>query len=110
MPTYDYLCQSCGPFQARAAMADFDKPKECPDCGAISARALLSAPVIAQMDGARRHAITTNERSADSPRRSSHGPGCGCCGGGGKARQSGTLHHPGGAKSFPAKRPWMISH
>jgi hypothetical protein len=52
------------------------------------------------------HAV--NERSADSPKRSSgHGPGCGCCGG---KTSSGTLRRPDGSKSFPAKRPWMISH
>lgn len=116
MPSYDYLCPACGPFEARAAMADFDKPCACPDCGATSPRALLRAPLLANMDGARRRAHATNERSADSPRRSgqsaghSHGPGCSCCSGGASKKPSGTFYRPDGSKSFPAKRPWMISH
>lgn len=110
MPTYDYLCPSCGPFQARAAMADFDRPSACPDCGTDSPRAMLTAPILANMDSGRRTAFATNERSADSPRRSSHGPGCGCCSGGAAKKPSGTLYRPDGSKSFPAKRPWMISH
>lgn len=110
MPSYDYLCQDCGPFVARAAMAAFDQPTACPDCGAQSPRALLTAPILAGMDSARRHAFATNERSADSPKRSAHGPGCGCCSGTTKKKPSGTLYRPDGSKSFPAKRPWMISH
>lgn len=118
MPTYDYLCPDCGPFQDRASMAEFDRPAPCPDCGAESRRAMLTAPLLARMDGGRRRAHATNERSADSPRRSSHGPGCSCCSGagrtkgngGGKAKGGGTLYRSDGSKSFPAKRPWMISH
>lgn len=110
MPTYDYICPHCGPFTARVAMADFDQPSPCPDCQTQSRRALLTAPILANMDGARRNAFATNERSADSPKRSAHGPGCGCCTGGAKAKPSGTFYRPDGSKSFPAKRPWMISH
>ncbi|MEO1363845.1 MAG: zinc ribbon domain-containing protein, partial [Pseudomonadota bacterium] len=43
------------------------------------------------------------------PKRSSHGPNCSCCSGG-STRPSKTLHHADGSKSFPTKRPWMISH
>lgn len=116
MPSYDYLCAACGPFEARAAMADYDQPSACPSCGTSSPRALLTAPILARMDGGRRAAFATNERSADSPRLHSkgggagHGPGCGCCKGSGGKSSSGTFYRPDGSKSFPAKRPWMISH
>ena len=110
MPNYDYLCPACGPFVAHAAMAKFDRPGACPVCGAPSPRALLTPPLLGQVSPQRRHAFATNERSADSPRRSGHGPGCGCCSGGSARKSAGTLYRPDGSKSFPGARPWMISH
>ncbi|QDA35869.1 zinc ribbon domain-containing protein (plasmid) [Paracoccus liaowanqingii] len=109
MPSYDYRCPTCGPFEARASMADYAQPGCCPTCRSTSPRVLLSAPLVANMDGNRRRAFATNERSADSPKRSSHGPGCSCCSGSRK-KPSSTLYRPDGSKSFPTKRPWMISH
>ena len=109
MPIYEYWCDDCGPFEALAPMSKFSDPCDCPGCAMPAARVLLTAPKLSVMDNARRHAHETNERSADSPRKSAHGPGCGCCGGNG-GKKSGTLYRPDGAKSFPAKRPWMISH
>lgn len=111
MPTYDYICTDCGAFESYASMADFDKPQPCPFCAAPARRAMLTAPLLANMDAGRRHAHSTNERSADSPRRSAHAPGCSCCSGGAtKKKNTGTFYRPDGSKSFPAKRPWMISH
>jgi putative FmdB family regulatory protein len=109
MPLYDYMCDDCGPFQSLAPMANYDAPCECPECATDAKRVLYNAPRLALMNSDKRHAHSTNERSADKPRRSGHGPNCGCCGGG-NGRPSKTLHHPSGAKSFPSKRPWMISH
>lgn len=109
MPLYDYLCDDCGPFTQIASLARFAEPCACPDCNAASPRVLMNAPRLAVMSSGSRKAYETNERSADSPRRSSHGPGCSCCSGGSK-RASKTLHHRDGSKSFPTKRPWMISH
>jgi hypothetical protein len=59
-----------------------------------------------------RLAHTTNERSASSPRtrselQNSHGAGCGCCAG---KRLGAAKRTSDGAKGFPTKRPWMISH
>lgn len=113
MPTYDYICPDCGAFEARASMADFQKPQSCPHCTTESPRALLTVPAFAMMDGTRRHAMATNERSSHEPTRSSkvaHGAGCSCCSGKSEKKSSGTLYRPDGSKSFPAKRPWMISH
>jgi len=87
-------------------MAEYDRPQDCPDCGATCGRVLSSMPAIAGMDSGRRTAIATNERSAHAPRLSSaHGPGCGCC----KTGTRKTLAAEG-VKSFPSARPWMISH
>ncbi|MBW4708174.1 zinc ribbon domain-containing protein [Roseobacter sp. YSTF-M11] len=109
MPLYDYQCEGCGPFTAFASLDHFNAPCECPECAASAPRVLRHAPRLAVMSGGTRRAHETNERSADSPKRSSHGPGCSCCSAS-SARPSKTLHHANGAKSFPAKRPWMISH
>lgn len=111
MPYYDYMCDDCGPFTERAAMAEFDSPCACPTCGEPAPRVLLRAPILANMDGARRTAFATNERARHAPKSTrSHGPGCSCCSGGGKSMPSRTLHRPDGSKSFPSARPWMISH
>lgn len=110
MPVYEYWCEDCGPFEALAPMSKFSDPCNCPDCAKSAPRVLLTAPKLSVMDSASRHAHATNERSADSPKKlSSHGPNCGCCGGGEK-KSSKTLYRPDGSKSFPTKRPWMISH
>ncbi|WP_138466147.1 FmdB family zinc ribbon protein [Poseidonocella sp. HB161398] len=110
MPVYDYDCPACGPFEALQPMSAFAAPCTCPVCAAPAPRVLRTAPQIANMDGGRRRAHAVNEKSADSPRRASHGPGCSCCSGGGQKKSSGTLYRPDGSKSFPKKRPWMISH
>jgi len=86
---------------------------DCPACGTAAPRALLTAPRLAVMDGNRRHAFETNERSRHAPthstaegRANGHGAGCSCCSGP-KKKASVAAN---GAKAFPSKRPWMISH
>lgn len=115
MPTYGYLCQRCGPFEAFRSMDRYADPLECPGCGASAPRAMLTAPGLAMMDSASRTAQQTNERSKYAPllstlaeRKAGHGAGCACCHGGKSKRR--TARGPDGAKSFPAARPWMISH
>jgi putative FmdB family regulatory protein len=110
MPVYDYQCAGCGVFESIAPMAAFADPCACPACGQSARRVMVSVPRLSGMTADRRRAHETNERSADSPRRSAHGPGCGCCGGGAKKANRKTLIRPDGSKSFPSKRPWMISH
>ncbi len=113
MPVYEYLCDTCGDFAVLRPMAQSGLNHDCPDCGEAAPRALLSAPAFAGMPRADRIARETNERSAHAPKESSkvdpkgHGAGCGCCGPTGKAA---TRTADNGAKSFPSKRPWMISH
>jgi putative FmdB family regulatory protein len=114
MPVYDYECTACGPFTVLRPMADYDKPHACPDCGAQAGRAFLVFPSLSAMSRDRRVAFETNERSADSPKRSKkmglHAPGCACCSSDAAGRKSKTVRTPDGAKTFPSKRPWMISH
>jgi hypothetical protein len=64
------------------------------------------------MPGQTRKAHAINERAAHEPKTSSslkHGKGCSCCASPAIGKGS-TLKTPDGAKLFPRKRPWMISH
>jgi len=122
MPVYDYACPRCGPFEALRGMAHYDQPAPCPQCNTDSPRALISAPGLALMPTQRRRAIGLNEQSAHAPIHSRnydhdahrhhththHPKGCGCCSGSTHAAL--TQVAANGNKSFPSKRPWMLSH
>ena len=114
MPTYDYACPSCGGFDAFRSLAERNEPAACPDCGTASPRVLACAPRLALMDGGTRNAMATNERARHEPQRSGdyarlkHPAGCGCCSS--SQSRKATVTAPSGAKAFPSKRPWMISH
>ncbi|GAA6142522.1 zinc ribbon domain-containing protein [Hydrogenophaga sp. 5NK40-0174] len=117
MPTYDYDCPSCGGFEAIRSLADRNEPCHCPACGTAATRVFVSAPRLALMSGSTRNAIATNERASHEPKSSRdyqrlrHPAGCGCCSGAGRSgSKSTTVTAANGAKSFPSKRPWMISH
>lgn len=112
MPVYDYMCEACGPFTQVHPMSQCDVAQSCPICAHPSPRAFLTAPRFAMMDAGRRAAFATNERSANAPKSArdyagTHGAGCGCCA---PKMTSRTKTAANGAKSFPAARPWMISH
>jgi putative FmdB family regulatory protein len=115
VPVYEYACAGCGDFTALRPMAAYREPQPCPGCGVPAPRVLLTAPACASMPAAERRAHAVNERSAHAPRtavadavggRKKHGLGCACCAG---SRGSATML-PSGEKTFPSKRPWMISH
>jgi putative FmdB family regulatory protein len=108
MPTYDYQCPQCGPFDALRRMAERDVPADCPRCERPSVRAWLAAPRLADMPAERRFALATNERAQHEPKESAryrHPAGCGCCAG---PKRSGEVAMA--PRSFAGKRPWMISH
>lgn len=115
MPVYEYLCAECGPFTELRPMALSAEPCDCPACGASAERAILTAPGLLGMDASRRSAFATNERSRHEPKLSGqteqgggkHRAGCACCSGKGRSKSVFTAD---GGKTFPSKRPWMISH
>jgi putative FmdB family regulatory protein len=113
MPTYDYACPACGGFEALRTLSQRDEPPACPDCGAASPRVLAAAPRLAWLDSTTRLAMDRNERARHEPQSSRdyqrlrHPAGCGCCSPG---KRSATVTAANGNKSFPSKRPWMISH
>jgi putative FmdB family regulatory protein len=109
MPYYDYLCDTCGPFTLVRPMAEAGAPQPCPECASTASRAFLRAPAMTSMNGARRRAHETNEKSRAAPVLAStlgrpHGPGCGCC------RPTAKPASGSEMKTFPGKRPWMIAH
>ena len=120
MPVYDYECDHCGPFSAMRPMADYRHSASCPTCDAAAPRVILSAPAMGLVSTEVRRAHGVNERAAHAPKTSAevreamrekkkaHGAGCSCCGGSGKPSK--TAKAADGSKSFPAARPWMISH
>lgn len=118
MPTYDYACPDCGGFDAFRSLAMRNDPAQCPDCGTASPRVFVSAPRLSCVSEYTRLAMDTNERARHEPRSSRdvdggsygrlrHPAGCGCCS---TSKKATTVRAPDGAKSFPSKRPWMISH
>lgn len=124
MPVYDYLCPSCGPITALRPMSAHADPIECPTCKTDAPRAFLQAPHMSGMSADRRQAFETNEKARHEPGFSTkasreakaaekgkkrHPAGCSCCSGSGNFRSS-AVYHADGSKTFPSKRPWMISH
>ncbi len=108
MPNYEYECDKCGSFTASRKIAERNDPLACPDCSAPATRVILTAPRYATMPANMRTAYATNERAANEPRFSSqHGAGCACCSAGHKTSAALPAGSP---RSFPGKRPWMISH
>ena len=67
MPIYEYMCESCGPFEEMRAMARHADPYECPGCGTMAPRVVLTAPRLAAMPAERRVAYSRNEQSAHAP-------------------------------------------
>ncbi len=117
MPTYDYACPDCGGFDALRTLAARNEAAACPGCGAASPRVFASAPRLALREGGTRRAMDVNERARHEPRSSrdgsgdyarlKHPSGCGCCS---TSKRGATVTAPNGNKTFPSKRPWMISH
>ena len=69
MPTYEYECEDCGPFNEVRPMAEFDKPQPCPDCAQLAPR-LLTAPALGG------GALKADTRAAPA---TAHAGGCACC-------------------------------
>lgn len=115
MPTYDYECAQCGGFDAIRSVGQRDVAAHCPVCASASPRVWAAAPRLALLAGDTRRAMDVNERARHEPKSSRdyqrlrHPAGCGCCSGG-ASRNKTTVTAPNGAKAFPSKRPWMISH
>jgi putative FmdB family regulatory protein len=118
MPVYDYLCARCGSFTVLRPMAKYERPHPCPDCGAKSPRAMLTPPRLAGLPAEMRKAHAINEKSRHEPdicaggnahaaQRHSHKGGRSKPESGGRRDSQGST---AAMKSFPVRRPWMLSH
>ena len=113
MPTYDYLCSACGSFDVLRSVAMRNHDAACPGCGGVAPRVMAFSPSLALLSDTTRNAHATNERARHVPKQSGeyarlkHPAGCGCCAG---SKGGSTVTASNGAKAFPGKRPWMISH
>ena len=65
MPTYEYMCDECGPFTEMRPMAECELPSNCPECGASSPRVILTAPRCLSMSPEARKAGAKYEKSTD---------------------------------------------
>ncbi|MEM6941922.1 MAG: zinc ribbon domain-containing protein [Pseudomonadota bacterium] len=106
MPVYQYTCATCGTFEQNASISQFADPCDCPTCGAVSPRNLLSVPQLSRVASTARSAHMVNERASDAPKRAST---TGMRPTGPKIRAR-SQTHPDGSKSTPSARPWMLSH
>jgi putative FmdB family regulatory protein len=66
MPTYEYRCSTCEPFDAFFALARVPSTLECPFCGHEATRR-MTAPHFAATSASARELLDRSARSADSP-------------------------------------------
>ncbi|QBI21599.1 zinc ribbon domain-containing protein [Egibacter rhizosphaerae] len=66
MPTYEYRCGHCGPFELQRAMGEAPQHHDCPGCHTPVRRA-ISAPHVNRFPEALAREITRAERSQDEP-------------------------------------------
>jgi putative FmdB family regulatory protein len=66
MPTYEFVCATCGPFEVRRGVAQAHEPAHCPACRA-PARRVYTPPGIARTPAWRKKALSLEEKSAHEP-------------------------------------------
>lgn len=76
MPTYDYRCDRCGPFQALRSIAQRDAESLCPACSVVAARILSGSP---HVGGVRRTLAAQDQGAAGAYARMRHPASCRCC-------------------------------
>ncbi|TCJ16145.1 zinc ribbon domain-containing protein [Rubrobacter taiwanensis] len=94
MPVYEFVCESCGPFEQWRSMGESGADMSCPECGE-AARRLYTAPAIRRMSAGLYRALDRAEKSASEPE-VVRKPGKG------RDLRSGHRHGPG--------RPWALGH
>lgn len=66
MATYDFSCETCGPFEVNRRMALASDPATCPACGGPGRR-VFSPPRLVRTPTGLRRALEREERSAHEP-------------------------------------------
>ncbi len=66
MPTYEFLCRECGPFEQQRSFTEANDPLACPSCG-LAARRVYHMPATRKVSTAFSHAMNRVEKSAHEP-------------------------------------------
>jgi putative FmdB family regulatory protein len=112
MPTYEYECVTHGVFESWRPMSESRLPQACPDCNQQASR-VISRAALGVVSSRTRTAHEVNERAAHAPKSAAeirHKKGCACCTTPARSTAGISERTADGAKSFPDRRPWMISH
>lgn len=54
MPTYEFLCSTCGPFEQRRSLRDAGDPMTCPLCQQVAQRIYSTSEIILTSGAVRR--------------------------------------------------------
>lgn len=98
MPMYEFVCETCGPFEQRRSMSEAGEPMECPACYAVATR-VYSLPNLVRTSIVERTARSRNEQSADQPEVGSR-----------PYREDATPSHRHPNPRRGPRRPWMVGH
>jgi putative FmdB family regulatory protein len=91
MPTYEFLCETCGPFEERRPLKEASAPMACPSCQAVAQR-IYSTSGFILTSGALRRRIAESAEPKVVTRQASEEPSSR------KLQQS--VH----------SRPWQLGH
>lgn len=92
MPTYDFACEGCGPFELQRPVSEAAEAAPCPRCGNEASR-VYSMPNTRRMPAGLSGAMDRSEKSAHEPEAVRRQVG-------GDERKDGHRHG----------RPWAIGH
>jgi putative FmdB family regulatory protein len=66
MPLYDFICETCGPFEVQRPIGEVSKPARCPSCQQAGRR-VFTPPGIVRTPAGIRRARDLEEKSAHEP-------------------------------------------
>lgn len=66
MPSYEFLCEGCGPFEQQRSFAEASNLMQCPSCGQ-EARRVYSMPATRKASTPLSNAMRRAEKSAYEP-------------------------------------------
>ena len=66
MPTYEFLCEDCGPFEQQRPFAEASAPLACPSCG-LAVKRIYHMPATTKVSTALSHAMNRVEKSTYEP-------------------------------------------
>jgi len=61
MPTYDFLCATCGPFEQRRSLTEAGDPMTCPLCQQVAQRTYSTSGVVLTSGTVRRRTAQSAE-------------------------------------------------